>query len=481
MTFKLKQLIDGEWCDAESGGTWDVINPATEEAVATVPFGDATDCRAAIDAARKAFPQWSAKTAYERSAILFKTAQLIRERLPELAPINTSESGKTRGDAEGDLYAAAALLEWFAEEGKRAYGRTIPARKPGKRILVLKQPIGVVGTITAWNFPAYNPVRSWAAALAAGCTVVARPSEYTPMTAMAIAELLVEAGLPAGVLNLVNGDPESMGQEMLNNSHCRKIAFTGSTRVGRILLDGASRTMTRLSLELGGNAPVLIFPDADLDALAGQVPMAKCRNVGQVCVAPQRFIVHEKIKGAFVDRVAAGMKALQVGNGADPGVEVGPLINARQRDRVEELVQDARDRGAKIPAGGGRPAHLDKGYFFEPTLIADYPDESRVASEEIFGPVLPVASFDDVDEVIARANATPYGLAAYVFTRDLNTAIRAYEGLEFGLVSVNDWNVSTIEGPFPGWKQSGQGRECGQEGLEDYLEVKQVGIGGLPI
>ncbi|MCC5876840.1 MAG: NAD-dependent succinate-semialdehyde dehydrogenase [Candidatus Sumerlaeia bacterium] len=479
MGFHLKQLIDGQWCDASGGGSWDVINPATEEAVATVPFGDAADCRAAIDAAKKAFPGWSSKTAYERSAILFKAAQLIRERLQELAPINTSESGKTKGDAEGDLHAAAALLEWFAEEGKRAYGRTIPARKPGKRILVLKQPIGVVGTITAWNFPAYNPVRSWAAALAAGCTVVARPSEYTPMTAMAIAELLVDSGLPAGVLNLINGEPESMGQEMLDNPACRKIAFTGSTRVGKILLDGASRTMTRLSLELGGNAPVLIFPDADLDVLAKQVPMAKCRNVGQVCVAPQRFIIHQKIKDEFVERVATGMKALRVGNGADPGVEVGPLINAKQRDRVEELVHDARDRGARIAAGGNRPGNLGKGYFFEPTLIADYPEESRISTEEIFGPVLPVASFDDVDEVIARANATPYGLAAYVFTRDLNTAIRAYEGLEFGLVSVNDWNVSTIEGPFPGWKQSGQGRECGQEGLEDYLEVKQVGIGGL--
>lgn len=479
MGYRLKQLVDGQWVDARNGGTWDVINPATEEVVATVPFGDGDDCAEAIEAAHRAFPAWSARTAYERGAILFKAASLIRERINGIAPVNTSESGKTRGDAEGDLLAAAALFEWFAEEGKRAYGRTIPARKPGKRILVLKQPIGVVGTITAWNFPAYNPSRSWAAALAAGCTVVARPSEYTPMTAMILAELLVEAGLPPGVLNLVNGDPESMGQEMLNNPNCRKIAFTGSTRVGKILLDGASRTMTRLSLELGGNAPVLVFPDADLENLVKQVPMAKCRNVGQVCVAPQRFMVHDKIKSEFVERVAEGLGKLKVGDGTNPDTEVGPLINPIQRDRVEDLVRDARVRGAKIPTGGNRPAHLAKGYFFEPTLVSDYPDSSRIASEEIFGPVLPVSSFSEVDEVIARANATPYGLAAYVFTRDLNTAIRAYEGLEFGLVSVNDWNVSTIEGPFPGWKQSGQGRECGQEGLEDYLEVKQVGIGGL--
>jgi acyl-CoA reductase-like NAD-dependent aldehyde dehydrogenase len=478
-TRTFKQLINGQWVDAIGGGTWDVINPATEEVVATVPFGDERDARAAITAAAAALPAWAGATAYERAAILQRTAGVIRARLAEMAHWNTAESGKTQADSMGDLQAAAALFEWYAEEAKRAYGRVVPSRKPGKRILVIKQPIGVVGTITAWNFPAYNPARCWAAALAAGCTVVGRPSEYTPLTAMGIAAALVEAGLPAGVLNLVNGAPEPIGQEMLNNPTCRKISFTGSTRVGRLLMDGASRTVTRLSLELGGNAPVLVFPDADLDLVAGQVVAAKCRNVGQVCVSPQRFFVHDSIVGALVERVAPQLAALRLGNGADPATQVGPLINARQRDRVEAMVAAARDAGDVIVTGGRRPAALKRGYFFEPTLARVRGDESPLFREEIFGPVMPVATFATTEEAIARANNTPYGLAAFVFTRDMATAVRAWEGLEFGLVAVNDWAVSTIEGPFPGWKQSGIGRECGPEGLEEYLETKQVGIGGL--
>lgn len=477
MTLNFQQYIGGQWVAAANGGTWDVINPATEEVVRTVPFGDGADVRAAIDAAAAALPAWSAKTAWERGDILLRAANLMRSRVEELWPIDTAESGKPVADAKGDILAGAALFEWFAEEGKRAYGRTMPARKPGKRQFTLKQPIGVIGTITAWNFPAYNPCRCWGAALAAGCTIVGRPSEYTPLTAMAIVSLLEEAGLPPGVLNLVSGQPGPMGQAMLDDPRCRKIAFTGSTRVGRLLMDGASRTMTRLSLECGGNAPVLIFPDADLEMLAGSVAMARCRNGGQVCVSPQRFLVHESASAEFARRAAAAMGALKVGNGLDPAVQVGPLINARQRDRVEELVASAATAGGKVLAGGARPADLPRGYFYSPTVVGGVTPDSPLFREEIFGPVLPVTSFSSVDEAIALANRTEYGLAAYAFTRDLSTAVRCYEGLEFGMVGINEWTPQAIEAPFAGWKQSGIGRECGPEGLEEYLETKLVGIG----
>lgn len=481
MEYQFRQYIDGEWVAASNARTWDVINPGTEEVVRAVPFGNGADCRAAIEAAARAFPEWSRKTPYERAEVLMKTAQLIRERIDELFPINTAESGKPVGDAKGDILAAAALFEWFAEEGKRNYGRTIPSRKPGKRLVVLHQPIGVVGTITAWNFPAYNTARCWSAALAAGCTVVGRPSEYTPLTAMLLVNLMVEAGIPRGVMNLINGDPQSMGQEMLDNPLCRKISFTGSTRVGRLLMEGSARTMTKLSLECGGNAPVIILPDADMDLVAGGLAMAKCRNVGQVCISPQRFLIHESVRQQLVEKAVPGFSSLKVGVGTDPSVQVGPLINPIQRDRVESLVEDARNTGAKILTGGGRPKALPKGYFYEPTVVDGLSLDARLINEEIFGPVMPVAGFEDIDEVIRQANNTEYGLAAYVFTRDLSTAVKIAESLEFGIVTINDWAASTIEGPFPGWKQSGIGAECGREGLEEYMETKLVGIGGVPI
>jgi acyl-CoA reductase-like NAD-dependent aldehyde dehydrogenase len=345
-------------------------------------------------------------------------------------------------------------------------------------MMVLVQPIGVVGVITAWNFPAYNPVRAWAAALAAGCTVVARPSEYTPLTAMEIANLAHELGLPRGVLNLVNGEPAPIGQALLDSPRCRKISFTGSVRVGRILMDGASRTFTRLSLELGGNAPVLIFPDADIEAVAKSAVAAKYRNAGQVCVSPQRFLVHEKRADEFSERALPHVKALKVGNGLAPDTDVGPMINRVQRDRVESMVAEARETGVAVLTGGGRPEALPRGYFFEPTVLAGVKPETRIFEEEIFGPVLPVASFGDAEEAIEVANRTAYGLAAYVWTRDLNTAIRCYEGLEFGMIGVNEWAPMAPEAPFPGWKQSGLGSESGPEGLKEYLETKLVAIGG---
>jgi acyl-CoA reductase-like NAD-dependent aldehyde dehydrogenase len=335
--------------------------------------------------------------------------------------------------------------------------------------------MGVAGVITAWNFPAYNPGRAWAAAMAAGCTVVGRASEYTPLTAMEMANIVAEAGVPRGVLNLVNGEPDPMGQAMLDDPACRKISFTGSVRVGKLLMDGASRTVTRLGLELGGNAPVLIFPDVDLEEVAKGSVATKYRNDGQVCIAPQRFLVHRKVSDEFLERVVPRVKSLRLGDGLDPQTQVGPLINAHQRDRVATMVAQARRQGVEVLAGGSRLER--KGYFYEPTVLAQVQPSMPVYAEEIFGPVMPVVPFDELEQALAVANDTVYGLAAYVWTRDMKTALRAYEGLEFGMIGVNEWAPNATEAPFGGWKQSGIGHECGQEGLEDYLETKLVVVG----
>jgi len=479
MACSYRQLIDGEWRDASNGATWDVLNPASEEVVRTVPFGTGDDCRLAIDAAQRAFRGWADRTPYDRAAVLKRAADLIRTRADDLGRTTVVESGKPFAQGRGEWLVSADLFEWFAEEGKRAYGRVVPSRMATRRLTVLKQPIGVVGIITAWNFPAYNVARAASAALAAGCTVVIRPSEYTPMTAMEMVGILVEAGAPPGVVNLVNGEPDAMGQEMLRHSACAKIHFTGSVRVGKHLMDGASKTVTRLSLELGGNAPVLVFPDVNVEQLAASAVSAKFRNGGQVCVAPQRFLVAAAVASEFVDRVAAEVQALRVGSGLDPQTQVGPLINARQRDRVEALVESARSGGATVRAGGRRPAGGGAGYFYQPTVVADVDPSMPLYAEEIFGPVLPVASFGDVDEAIALANGTRYGLAAYVWTNDLRMAVRASERLEFGMIGINEWTPQSVEAPFVGWKESGLGREAGLEGLEEYLETKLVAIGGL--
>jgi succinate-semialdehyde dehydrogenase len=479
MTYNYQQLIGGAWHNASNDATWDVLNPATEEVVRTVPFGNAEDCRQAIEAAAKAFPAWSEKTAYERAGLLKKAADLIRERAAELARTLVQEAGKPMVQAKGEWGVAADLFEWFAEEAKRAYGRWVPSRSAAKRQVVIRQPIGVVGLITAWNFPAYNVARAAAAALAAGCTIVIRPSEFTPLTAMEMVNILLEAGLNDGVVNLVNGEPESMGQEMLRNPKCAKIHFTGSLRVGKLLMDGASKSVKRLSLELGGNAPVLIFPDVDLEKVAASAVAAKFRNGGQVCISPQRFLVHSRVANQFTDQVTSLASKLHVGNGMAPESNVGPLINARQRDRVEQMVLETQTAGARIAIGGKRPPALPRGYFFEPTVMTDVAAETPLFQAEIFGPVLPIATFDDADEAIEMANRTRYGLAAYVWTNDLRAAIRTAERLEFGMVGVNDWTPQSTEVPFAGWKESGIGRESGAEGLDEYLETKLIAFGGL--
>ncbi len=479
MEYVYKQYIDGAWIDAKNGGTSDVLDPACEETLRTPPFGDVDDCRAAIDAASAALPKWAGSTPYERGAILKRASDLMRQRLDDLARTTVRESGKPFAEARREWEIAADLFEWFAEEGKRAYGRVIPSRTPTKRMLTLKQPLGVVGVITAWNFPTYNPARAWAAALAAGCTVVGRPSSYTPLSAMEMTYLLVEADIPPGVMNLVNVDADAAGETMLNHPACRKISFTGSTPVGERLMDGASRTHTRLGLELGGNAPVLVFSDVDLKSLMPSAVRAKFRNNGQVCIAPQRYLVQDKVHDEFVERVVPEVRSLKVGNGLDPETEIGPLIHAKQRAWIEKLVEGARGEGAEITVGGKRPERFEKGYFYEPTVMTGVLPETEVFKEEIFGPILPVTPFGDVDEAIHQANATAFGLAAFVWTNDLKVAIRAYEGIECGMIGVNEWAPHATEAPFGGWKQSGVGHEAGLEGLEDYLETKLVSFGGL--
>jgi acyl-CoA reductase-like NAD-dependent aldehyde dehydrogenase len=478
MKYQFRQLINGEWRDALGGGTWNLINPATEQVIQQVPFGDASDAQAAIDAAAAAFPAWSGRTPYERGEVLLAAAGWITQRVDELARITTEEAGKPLAEARGEWVSATAFLKWFAAEGVRAYGRVVPARVATRRIQVLYQPLGVISSITAWNFPVYNNVRVWAAALAAGNTVVGRPSEYTPRTAMLLAQALHEGGAPAGVMNLVNGDPAGIGQALLDDERVRKIQFTGSPGVGKLLMDGASRTMTRLSLELGGNAPVIVFPDAgNMELLAKLAMTWKTRNAGQVCVSPQRFFVHESAHDTFAAAAAQYAATLRTGPGLEPETQVGPLINARQRDRVQDLVQRSASSGARILTGGKPGA--GRGYFFEPTVMTGVGPGSPVYDEEIFGPVMPVSAFSDAREVLELANASEYGLAAFVLTNDLNTAHLMSEGLQYGMVCINDWLPSTPEAPFGGMKASGMGRESGPEGLHEYLETKTILTGDV--
>ena len=474
-----RMLIGGAWVDALDGRAEDVVDPATEEPIARVPFGGAADVVRAVEAARDALPGWRAQTAYQRAAVLDRAAELIRARAVALATLTVREAGKPLAEATREWQVAADLFEWYAEEGKRAYGYTIPSRVPGRRMLVVREPIGVVGVITAWNFPAYNPARAIGAALGAGCTVVVRPAELTPLSAMALAALLDEAGAPAGVINLVNGEAHPMGQAMLDHPDLRKLSFTGSVPVGKLLMDGASRTMTRLSLELGGNAPVLVLPDVDLEVVARAAVAARFRNAGQVCVAPQRFLVPRASQARFEEIVVEETRALPVGGGLEPGVRIGPLISARHRDRVEALVASAVDGGARLRTGGRRPAARPRGFFVEPTVLADVTPEMPVFADETFGPVFASTAFDALDDAIAWANRSRYGLAAFVFTSDLAAAVRCAERLEFGMVAINEWAPHATEAPFAGRKESGLGHESGREGLLDNLETKLISLGGL--
>jgi succinate-semialdehyde dehydrogenase/glutarate-semialdehyde dehydrogenase len=468
--------IDGQWCAAAKGGTHAVINPATEEVIREVAFGDRGDAARAVAAAAKAMPAWMKLTPYDRAKVLKKTADLMRERADSIARTLTMEQGKPVPEAKAEVLHSADTFEWFAEEGKRAYGQVIPNSMPGKRHLTIKHPVGVVAAISPWNFPITLQVRKIAPALAVGCTIVCRPASQTPLCLIQVFECMVEAGLPAGVANLVIGPGAEIADEFLENPVVKKISFTGSTEVGKMLMRRAADGLKRLSLELGGHAPYIVFPDADPEVGAKLAVTGKFRNNGQVCISPTRFYVHDSVRKKFTEAAVEFAKALKIGNGLEPGIEVGPMFEKKALASTQDLVDDAKQVGAKILTGGRRSDRFDKGYFFEPTVLSEVPQNAKMMTEEPFAPVMPIVGFDNLDEVIAAANNTRYGLAAYVFTNDLTTAFRMAEGIEAGIIGVNDPVPATPQCPFGGMKESGLGRELAHEGLEAYLETKYVAI-----
>jgi succinate-semialdehyde dehydrogenase / glutarate-semialdehyde dehydrogenase len=471
-----RMFIDGQWCDAADGRTLGVINPATEDIVHDIAYGSRKETKRALEAAHKAMPAWMKLTAYDRAKVLKKTAELMRERADVIARTLTLEQGKPLAEAKGEVLHSADTFEWFAEEGKRSYGQIIPNSVAGKRHMTIKHPVGVVGAISPWNFPITLQARKIAPALAAGCTIVCKPASQTPLCLVQVFECLVDAGLPAGVANLVTGPAQDIADEFLENPICRKISFTGSTEVGKQLMRGAADQVKRISLELGGHAPFIVFPDADPEVVAKAAVIGKFRNNGQVCIAPSRFFIHKDIQKKFTEVAVETAKALKVGNGIDAGVEIGPMFEKKAMDQTQNLVDDARQKGAKILTGGKRSERFAKGYFFEPTVLNGLAADSRMLVEEPFAPVMPLLDFSKIDEVIAAANNTRYGLAAYVFTNDLSVAWKMAEGLEAGIIGVNDPVPATPQCPFGGMKESGLGRELAHEGLDAYLETKFVSI-----
>ncbi len=469
--------IDGAWIAADSGATMEIDNPATGAIIGRVPLMGAAETKRAIDAAKRAFPAWSARPAKERADILRRWAALIVDNVDLLARIMTTEQGKPLAEARGEILSGAALVDWFAEECRRVYGDTVPQPKPGQRILVIKQPVGVCAAITPWNFPSSMITRKVSPAMAVGCTIVLKPAPQTPYSALALAVLAEQAGIPAGVFNIVTGDAEQIGTEMLSNPTVRKISFTGSTPVGKMLMAKAAQTVKRVSLELGGNAPFIVFDDADIDAAVAGAMLSKFRNAGQTCVCANRIFVQDKVYDAFAAKLADAVKALKVGNGLEDGTTTGPLIDDRAVTKVEALLQDAVGKGAKTLVGGGR--HGLGPRFFEPTVITEVVPGMRVMTEEIFGPVAPLVRFKDEDEVIRLANDTQYGLAAYFYARDLGRVWRVAEALEYGMVGVNEGMMTTEVAPFGGVKESGLGREGSKYGVEEYLDLKYICMGGI--
>ncbi|CAH0345273.1 NAD-dependent succinate-semialdehyde dehydrogenase [Bacillus sp. CECT 9360] len=466
-----KMFINGEWTD---GGldTIEVKNPATGHVFATVPNGGSREGKLAADAAYEAFSEWSAYSVYERSDLIRKWYDLINDNIDELAEIMTTEQGKPLKEAKGEMAYANGFLSWYAEEGKRVYGETIPATQRNKRLFVSKQPVGVVAVITPWNFPAAMITRKVAPALATGCTVVIKPAELTPLTALKMAELAEKAGIPKGVINVVTGDAKEIGEAWLQDDRVRKLTFTGSTAVGKQLMKGSADTVKKVSLELGGHAPVIVLEDADLDKAVEGVITSKFRNAGQTCVCSNRVYVHESIYQEFIDRLIPKVKELKVGNGLEEGIDIGPLINERAVEKVQNHIDDAIKLGAKVEAGG-----KSKDLFVEPTVLSNIDDSMLCMHEETFGPVMPIAPFKTTEEAIQRANDSIYGLAAYVFTENISKGIRTVEALEYGIVGLNDGLPSTPQAPFGGFKQSGLGREGGHFGIEEFLEVKYISLG----
>jgi len=469
--------VNGRWLGADGGATFAVRNPVDGSEIARVPDMGAAETRRAIEAAAAAWGPWRARTAKDRAAILRRWFELMLQHQEDLALIMTSEQGKPLAEARGEIAYAASFIEWFAEEGKRIYGDTIPPPQADKRLLVLKEPVGVCAAITPWNFPAAMITRKVAPALAAGCTMVLKPAEQTPLSALALAELAHRAGLPPGVLNVVTGRPEAIGGEMTANPLVRKLTFTGSTEVGRLLMRQCADTVKKISLELGGNAPFIVFDDADLDAAAEGALMSKYRNMGQTCVCANRILVQDKVYDAFAAKLRERVLALKVGRGTDEGVTQGPLIDIQALAKVEEHIADAVAKGARVAAGGRR--HALGGTFFEPTILTDVTPAMKLAREETFGPVAPLFRFKTEAEAIALANDTEFGLAAYFYSRDVGRVWRVAEALEYGIVGINSGIISNEVAPFGGMKQSGIGREGSRYGIEEFLEIKYLCLGGI--
>jgi len=475
--FKQRVLIDGEWQSARGGVAFDVHNPADHACVGAVPACGAPDIERAIEAAHVAFAGWRDTPAKTRAQLLRRWFDLILQHRDDLAAIMVSEQGKPLAEARGEIEYAASFIEWFAEEARRVYGDVVPSPWADRRMFTLRQPVGVAALITPWNFPAAMLTRKAGAALAAGCTVVAKPASQTPFTALALAELAQRAGLPPGVLNVVTGDAATIGLALTSHPLVRKVSFTGSTAVGKQLLAQGAGTLKRVSLELGGNAPFIVFDDADLDAAVAGALASKYRNSGQTCVCANRVFVQDKIFDAFAGKFAAAVARLKVGEGFTPGVETGPLISMAALEKVEAHIADALKQGATLLAGGHR--HALGGQFFQPTVLADCTPDMQVCRDETFGPVAPLIRFAQEDAVIRMANDTDFGLAAYAYTHHLGRAWRLAEQLEYGMVGINAGVISTAEAAFGGVKQSGLGREGGRSGIDEYLETKYVNLGGL--
>ncbi|PQV47663.1 NADP-dependent succinate-semialdehyde dehydrogenase [Paraburkholderia sp. BL21I4N1] len=472
LLFRQQAYINGEWQGATNTETFEVRDPASGEIVGTVPLMGAGETRHAIEAANAAWPAWRKKTARERGAILRKWHDLMMENADDLALILSTEQGKSLAEARGEVGYAASFFEWFAEEGKRVYGDTIPTPASDKRIVVVKEPVGVCAAITPWNFPAAMITRKVGPALAAGCTIVVKPAEATPFSALALAVLAQRAGVPPGVFNIVTGDPKAIGSELTSNPVVRKLSFTGSTPVGRLLMSQCASTVKKVSLELGGNAPFIVFEDADIDAAVQGAIASKYRNSGQTCVCTNRFYVHDAVYDQFAEKLAAAVKLLKVGRGTDPDVTQGPLINEAAVQKVEAHIADALAKGASVVTGGKRHA-LGHG-FFEPTVLRDVTPAMQVARDETFGPLAPLFRFHDDDEVIGLANDTEFGLASYFYSRDIGRIWKVAEALEYGMVGVNTGLISNEVAPFGGVKQSGMGREGSHYGIDDYLVIKYL-------
>ena len=475
--FRQQCYIDGAWADADDGGTIDVDNPADNSVIGTVPRMGAGETRRAIEAANDAYPDWRARTGKERAAILRRWYELVIENQEDLAVLMTTEQGKPLAESMGEIVYGASFIEWFAEEAKRIYGDTIPQHQHDKRIVVVKEPVGVVASITPWNFPNAMITRKCAPALAAGCTVVAKPATQTPYSAFALAELAERAGVPKGVLNIVSGISSEIGAEMTSNPIVRKLSFTGSTEIGKLLMERCSGTVKKMSMELGGNAPFIVFDDADIDSAVVGAMQSKYRNAGQTCVCANRIFAQDGIHDRFTDRLAEASAALKVGDGMEEGVGTGPLIDIKAVEKVESHIQDAVAKGARVVVGGGR--HSNGGNFFEPTVLTGVTPEMIVSREETFGPLAPVYRFETDEDVVKKANDTEFGLAAYFYTRDVGRVWRVAEQLEYGIVGINSGIISTEIAPFGGMKESGIGREGSKYGIDEFVEVKYLCMGDI--